>query len=241
VDKIIIKIFTIRKLMGRSVLSCKSIEKSYFDGDSKLSILKGVTLDLYQGEFLAIMGASGCGKSTLLNILGLIDAPSAGELWVDGDTIQTMSIANQNQTRNKKIGLVFQSYHLIPELNALENVMLPFYASNNSKIIKSICEKNAHHLLELVGLAKRKTHFPLQLSGGEQQRVAIARALLFTPPILLCDEPTGHLDQSTGKLIIELLVDLQKKFQVSMIIMTHDANIANVADKSLTLEGGIIL
>lgn len=240
-DKMGSKIFTVRKLMGATVLSCKSIEKFYFDGDSKLSILKGVSLDLKQGEFLAIMGASGCGKSTLLNILGLIDAPSAGDLWIDGDNVRSMSVANQNQTRNKKIGLVFQSYHLIPELNALENVMLPYYASNNSSLIKTICEKNAHHLLELVGLSKRKTHFPLQLSGGEQQRVAIARALLFTPPILLCDEPTGHLDQSTGKLIIELLVDLQKKFKVSMIIMTHDSKIANVADKSLTLAGGIII
>lgn len=222
-------------------LSCKAIEKFYFDGDSKLSILKGVTLELRQGEFLAIMGASGCGKSTLLNILGLIDTPSSGELWVDGENVSSLTVSNQNQIRNKKIGLVFQSYHLIPELNAFENVMLPYYASSNSNIIKSYCEKNANQLLDIVGLSKRKTHLPPQLSGGEQQRVAIARALLFTPPILLCDEPTGHLDQSTGKLIIELLVDLQKKFNVSMIIMTHDPKIATVADKSLTLASGIII
>lgn len=221
-----------------NVLECHSLEKFYFDGNRKLDILKGVNLELQKGEFVAIMGASGCGKSTLLNILGLIDKASSGEIWIEGENISKMNNSSTDLTRNKKIGLVFQAYHLIPELNAIENVMLPYYASKNGSSIKKICEKNATNLLDLVGLSHRKNHFPSELSGGEQQRVAIARSLLFSPPILLCDEPTGHLDQSTAKVIIDLLVELQKKFHIAMIIVTHDNQIASVANRQLTLENG---
>ena len=224
--------------MPDPALECKLIEKSYFDGDRELNILKKVSFQVQHGEFIAIMGASGCGKSTLLNILGLIDQPSKGELWINGEQTNTLSQKSLELTRNKQIGLVFQAYHLIPELNALENVLLPYFTSNNNSSLKKICEKNANLLLELVGLSHRKSHFPSQLSGGEQQRVAIARALLFTPPLLLCDEPTGHLDQSTGKMIIDLLVELQRKFNIAMIIMTHDANISTVANRQLKLADG---
>ena len=224
--------------MPDPALECKLIEKSYFDGDRELNILKKVSFQVQNGEFIAIMGASGCGKSTLLNILGLIDQPSKGELWINGEQTNTLSQKSLELTRNKQIGLVFQAYHLIPELNALENVLLPYFTSNNNSSLKKICEKNANLLLELVGLSHRKSHFPSQLSGGEQQRVAIARALLFTPPLLLCDEPTGHLDQSTGKMIIDLLVELQRKFNIAMIIMTHDANISTVANRQLKLADG---
>lgn len=224
-----------------NALESQSIEKSYFDGNRKLDILKGVDLQIQNGEFVAIMGASGCGKSTLLNILGLIDKPSKGELWIEGEKVSSLKNRSIDLLRNKKIGLVFQAYHLIPELTAIENVMLPYFTSNNGSSLKKVCEKNAEALLELVGLSHRQNHFPSQLSGGEQQRVAIARSLLFTPPLLLCDEPTGHLDQSTGKLIIDLLIELQTKFKISMIIVTHDQNIASVANRKLTLENGKIL
>jgi lipoprotein-releasing system ATP-binding protein len=224
--------------MSEPALECKLIEKSYFDGDRELNILKKVSFQVQHGEFIAIMGASGCGKSTLLNILGLIDQPSKGELWINGKQTNILSQKSLELARNKQIGLVFQAYHLIPELNALENVLLPYFTSNNNSSLKKICEKNANLLLELVGLSHRKSHFPSQLSGGEQQRVAIARSLLFTPPLLLCDEPTGHLDQSTGKMIIDLLVDLQRKFNIAMIIMTHDANISTVANRQLKLADG---
>lgn len=223
-----------------NALECQIIEKSYFDGDRKLEILKGINLIVQKGEFLAIMGVSGCGKSTLLNILGLIDKPSSGELWIEGKKVSTLNNKSIDLIRNKKIGLVFQAYHLIPELNALENVMLPYYASNNGSELKKVCEKNAQTLLDLVGLSHRKGHLPAQLSGGEQQRVAIARALLFTPPLLLCDEPTGHLDQSTGKSIIDLLVELQNKFRIAMVIVTHDPRIAARANRQVTLENGKI-
>lgn len=223
-----------------NALESLQVEKSYFDGDRKLEILKGVNLQVKQGEFVAIMGASGCGKSTLLNIFGLIDKPTNGEIWIDGEKVSTLSNSSIDLLRNKKIGLVFQAYHLIPELNAKENVMLPYYTSNNGSSLKKTCENNANTLLDLVGLSQRKGHFPAQLSGGEQQRVAIARALLFTPPLLLCDEPTGHLDQSTGKLIIDLLVDLQAKFNIAMVLVTHDPIIASRANRQLTLENGKI-
>lgn len=224
-----------------ALLSCTNLVKSYFDGNRELKILKGVDLQVEYNQSVSIMGASGCGKSTLLNIIGQIDNSEQGQIILEGQNLSILKTNQLDKIRNKKIGLVFQSYHLIPELTAIENVMLPFYTSKHPFSFRKICQTNAENLLKKVGLMERKEHKPSKLSGGEQQRVAIARALLFTPPLLLCDEPTGHLDQSTGRMVLDLLLDLQKSTGISMIIVTHDPIIASKTDKQKQLiEGKII-
>ena len=227
--------------MNRPLLECHKIEKSYFDGNQKLTVLKDLDFQIENKMSVSIMGSSGCGKSTFLNILGQIDKPDKGQILLEGQDLTNVKDSSLNFIRNKKLGLIYQAYHLVPELTALENVMLPFYASNHSPSFKKICEKNAHSLLAKVGLDARKTHKPHKLSGGEQQRVAIARALLFTPPLLLCDEPTGHLDQTTGKMILDLLLDLQRTIGISMIIVTHDPQIAAQTNIQKQLIDGKII
>lgn len=217
------------------VVLCRDIRKVYHDGSRELVILDGVNLAVPEGKILVISGPSGVGKSTLLHIMGTLDKPTAGEVLFRGALLRRISGRRINSIRNQDIGFVFQFYHLLPEFTALENVMM---AALNKGRRKNACEERATELLEQVGLKERITHKPGQLSGGEQQRVAIARALFNEPTLLLCDEPTGNLDEHTGADIVELLWQLNEQHQVTIVIVTHDDGIAERADHWIGLHEG---
>lgn len=221
------------------MLEAKGLHKIYKNGASELHVLKGIDLEVKEGEAFAIVGPSGAGKSTLLHLLGGLDSPTEGEVFVDGVNIYSISERERAKLRNKKIGFVFQFYHLLPEFDALENVVLPLLIrSKNGNLRDS--RKKAIEILTAVGLDERLHHRPNQLSGGEQQRVAIARALINDPEILLCDEPTGNLDSETGKHILDLLWDLNRKRKMTMIIVTHEAEITKKAEVVLHIKDGRI-
>ena len=220
-------------------VSTKALYKSYRNGSSKLDVLKGIDLTIKNNEFVAIQGPSGAGKSTLLHILGGLDNPTKGEVFFEGSNIYDLSENERAMLRNRKIGFVFQFYHLLAELNTLENVLLP-------GLLKSWWERKrassyAKSILDKLGLSQRITHRPNQLSGGEQQRVAIARALINKPEILLCDEPTGNLDSENGQNILRLIKQLNQEENVTVILVTHDKDIACVADRVVYLKDGMVL
>ncbi|MDD5669264.1 MAG: ABC transporter ATP-binding protein, partial [Candidatus Omnitrophica bacterium] len=201
--------------------------------------LKGVSVAVKPREFIAIQGPSGAGKSTLLHILGGLDIPTGGNVLFEGKDMYSLAERERVSFRNRSMGFVFQFYHLLPELNALENVALP-------GLFKSWWDRKktfsrARHLLERVGLAERLTHVPGELSGGEQQRVAIARALINEPALLLCDEPTGNLDSENGRKILELLKQLNNEFQTTVIMVTHDREIAEFSSRVIFLKDGLIV
>jgi ABC-type lipoprotein export system ATPase subunit len=223
--------------MSEPLLSARAVTKSYTMGKRSLEVLRRVSLEVARGDFLALRGASGAGKSTLLHLFGGLDTPNAGEIWFGGRNIATMHESAQTALRNGKIGFVFQAYHLLPELDALENVSLP---ARISRVPADVAEKRGRELLARVGLAERVEHKPSELSGGEQQRVAIARALINEPELLLADEPTGNLDSHTGAEIIELLVRLRAEKNTTLIIATHDAHVATQAPKVIELVDGQI-
>ncbi|MDP2922039.1 MAG: ABC transporter ATP-binding protein [Candidatus Omnitrophota bacterium] len=220
------------------MLRADNIHKIYKDGKKELHVLKGVSLELRKDEIIAIVGPSGAGKSTLLHILGGIDKPSSGKVFLDNSDFYSMDDARRARFRNQKIGFVFQFYHLLPEFTALENVMLPAMIRGEAK---KASRNRAEILLEDVGLAKRAHHRPGELSGGEQQRVAIARALANNPKALLCDEPTGNLDSEMGQEILGILFGLNKKHKTAIIIVTHDKEIAKKADKIVEMKDGRVL
>jgi len=220
------------------MLRADNIHKIYKDGKRELHVLKGVSLELRRDEVIAVVGPSGAGKSTLLHILGGIDKPNSGRVFLDNSDFYSMDDAKRARFRNQKIGFVFQFYHLLPEFTALENVMLPAMIHGETR--KS-GRNRAEVLLEGVGLAKRMHHRPGELSGGEQQRVAIARALANNPKALLCDEPTGNLDSEMGQEILGILFGLNKKNKTAIIIVTHDKEIAKKADKIVEMKDGEIL
>jgi ABC-type lipoprotein export system ATPase subunit len=211
-------------------------------GQTSIEVLKGLDLEVKQGHFLAIVGASGSGKSTLLHILGALDNPNAGCVEFKGQRIDKFTAAQMNNFRNKMVGFVFQFYHLLDELNVLENVLLPAMAATNSigwlKQRKS-AKKHAKDLLEKFGLDQRIDHKPFQLSGGQRQRVAIARALMNKPPLLLADEPTGNLDSETGNGILNVLEELNNAGQ-TILMVTHNEKIAQRAKEVITLADGKI-
>ena len=221
--------------MSEPLLVAHGVSKTYQIGKRALEVLKGVNVLVELGDFVALRGASGAGKSTLLHLLGGLDSPTAGEIWFGGRNLATFSAAQLAQFRNAKVGFVFQAYHLLPELDALENVCLPARIARES--IGPV-EKRARHLLERVGLGDRLEHRPFELSGGEQQRVAIARALIRNPALLLADEPTGNLDSHTGQEIIDLLCGLRAESQTTLIIATHDAKVAARAPQVVELVDG---
>ncbi len=224
-------------------LSSVGLEKSYRKGKSPVPVLRGVDFEIEHGEHVAIVGTSGSGKSTLLHVLGLLDAPDAGIVQVDGQRIDDRPDRERDMLRNGTFGFIFQFYHLLPELSALENVMMPSlirhgfwkYLSKRHRV-----RNEAAALLERVGLGHRLTHLPSELSGGEMQRAAIARALAGNPSILLADEPTGNLDAATGQGVLELLRDLNRERGLTMIMVTHDAHIAQQADRVVRLAEGRI-
>jgi putative ABC transport system ATP-binding protein len=218
------------------MIEVRGLKKSIRNGNRTVEILKGIDLVVPQGQFLAIMGASGSGKSTLLGLLAGLDAPTEGAVLVDGTDISQLPEDKLAQVRGKKIGFVFQSYQLIPTLTALENVLLPYELNVNGD-----GKKRASALLETVGLADRLHHYPVQLSGGEQQRVALARAFVVEPPIVLADEPTGNLDSSNGQHVLDLLTERQREANTTLVLVTHDRQIADRADRRIFLRDGRIV
>jgi len=224
---------------NNQILKVNSICKSYRDTTSNLEVLKNINFSVAEGEFLAIQGPSGAGKSTLLHILGGLDNPTSGKVYFEGASIYGWDENELAGFRNRKVGFVFQFFHLLPELDALENVLLP-------GILKSWRERKknsgpAAALLTRLGLAQRLKHRPPALSGGEQQRVAIARALINKPRLLLCDEPTGNLDSENGKNILRLLIDLNRNEKITIVLVTHDPEIAIGASRVIHLKDGALL
>ena len=201
-----------------------------------MNILKGIDLKIPRGQFAAVMGPSGSGKSTLLGLLAGLDTPTSGRILLDGEDITFLNEDRMALLRGRKIGFVFQSYHLVPTLTAEENVLLPLELAGNGHGGRA----RARQLLERVGLGARRDHYPVQLSGGEQQRVALARAFALQPPILLADEPTGNLDSATGELVLELLLALNREQGATMVLVTHEQSIARCADRSIVLRDGLI-
>jgi lipoprotein-releasing system ATP-binding protein len=218
-----------------SVIECRGVEKTYYDGNRELRILRGVDLDVPEGEILAISGPSGVGKSTLLHIMGTLDQPTGGEVLFRGAPLAKLGRNGVNRIRNRDIGFVFQFYHLLPEFTAVENVMMPAICKGASR---GASRERSLELLEKVGLKDRITHKPGQLSGGEQQRVAIARALFNKPSVILADEPTGNLDERTGQGIVDLLWALHSADAITLVIVTHDAELAKKADRWAHLHDG---
>lgn len=219
--------------MSEKLLEIKNLKKYYGKGDSQVKALDDVSFDVYKGEMLVLLGNSGCGKSTLLNIIGGMDSPTDGLVLLNGEDITKYKDKELTKYRKEKIGFIFQFYNLLPDLTALENVRM----SLSKKDIEHLSEKT----LELVGLGDQKMkQYPSQMSGGEQQRVSIARALVKGAEIILCDEPTGALDDKTGRKILELLQDIVRKQGQTMIIVTHTTPIANMADRIITLRNGKI-
>ena len=225
------------------IISASGIHKSYKMGQSYIDVLKGLELSVPKGAFLAIVGASGSGKSTLLHILGALDTPDKGSVHFNGNDLQKFSSRQLNTFRNKKVGFVFQFYHLLDELTVLENVILPVMAGLGTLgwlTRRNSTKKRANELMERLGLAQRIKHKPYQLSGGERQRVAIARALINGPEMLLADEPTGNLDFETGNGILDILEELNRDGQ-TIIMVTHDDRIAQRAHRVIRLLDGSIV
>ena len=221
------------------MIEARNVSKTYTMGRVTLEVLKGVSLRIESGGFVAIMGPSGAGKSTLMHLLAGLDAPSGGEVLWDGTSVSRVNDAGRAAFRNQQLGIVFQFYHLLPELSALENVMLPGLVNRRHR--RRDLQTQAHDCLTQVGLAARVRHRPTELSGGEQQRVAIARALVNRPRMLLCDEPTGNLDSKTGTAIMDLLVELHQREGLGLVLITHQAKLAELADRTIMLEDGQIV
>ncbi|MDR1914536.1 MAG: ABC transporter ATP-binding protein [Clostridiales bacterium] len=214
------------------ILSIEDITKEYHMGEIIVQALRGVNFKIYQGEFLVILGPSGSGKSTVLNIIGGIDQPTAGKIIYKGKDISGLKEKDLTKYRRSSVGFVFQFYNLIPNLTAKENIQLASELSSNALSVSD--------LLETIGLADRGGHFPSQMSGGQQQRVAIARAVAKNPEILLCDEPTGALDFSTGIQVLKLLKEFNKKYKRTVAIITHNAGISEMADRVLYFKDGLV-
>lgn len=219
------------------IFSFKKIHKVFQQGDAKLEILKNITLDLYPGEIVAMVGASGSGKSTLLHIAGLLERPSDGEVFLNGVSGWNLNDPKRTAMRLNQIGFVYQFHHLLPEFTALENVMIPQIIQNKDK--KQVADK-ALKLLTSLGLKERASHRPSRLSGGEQQRVAVLRALVNDPQILFADEPTGNLDESSAKMVFDELITLVRERKIAALIATHDLSLAKKMDRIVHLRHGVL-
>lgn len=215
-----------------AILRLQNVGRTFRMGEVSVEVLKDVSFQVRPAEFLAIVGPSGSGKSTILNLIGGLDSPTEGQLWYKDDELGRASARELTRYRRDEVGFVFQFYNLVPTLTARENLLVSTEISTNPRDVDEV--------LNVVGLTERKDHFPAQLSGGEQQRVAIARAVVKNPELLLCDEPTGALDFETGKRVLRLLVDLNQQLQKTVIVITHNAALAQVADCIIHLRSGEI-
>ena len=222
--------------IAMEILGCENLSKVYGDGQIKITALDQINLSVEKGEFVAIIGASGSGKSTLLHLLGGVDRPSGGRIWIEGTDIAALSEKQLSVFRRRKVGLVYQFYNLIPSIDVRQNILLPMLLDNQKPDEKRFAE-----LTGLLGLTERLSHLPGQLSGGQQQRTAIARALIYRPAILLADEPTGNLDRKNSEEILGLLKLSNKKYKQTILLITHDERIALEADRIITIEDGKIL
>jgi putative ABC transport system ATP-binding protein len=222
---------------SQSVIRTRGLTKDLALGSTVIHALRGVEIDIYQGEIVGIVGPSGSGKSTLLGLIGGLDRPTSGTVEIDGVDISRMSEDRLTEIRNEKIGFIFQFFNLIPTLTAAENVALPIQFARRTKFRP---EKRAKELLDLLGLKDRAHHRPNQLSGGQQQRVAIARALANNPPLLLADEPTGNLDTESGAIVLQALQSIRRETGTTVVIVTHDPDLAAQTDRTLTLIDGRI-
>ena len=218
------------------VVQTVNLEKVYRAGKVLVPALNGVDLEVGEGEFVAIMGPSGCGKSTLLHLMGGLDTPTKGRVLVDGHDLGQLDEDGRAAVRAESVGFVFQSFHLVPSLSALENVMLPLELAGAAD-----ARAKATSILDQVGLAERLTHYPAQLSGGEKQRVAIARAFATEPAVLFADEPTGNLDARTGENIVELMFNLNRNSSTTLVLVTHDRNLAARCDREIGLDAGLMV
>ena len=225
------------------VISAKELYKSYYKGRMEVPVLKGIDLEIHEGEFTAIVGQSGSGKSTLLHLLGTLDAPENGEIWYRERRIDNLPARHRESLRNREFGMIFQFYHLLPELTTIENVLVPRMVQDGFwkyMVNRKAYKKRATELLELVGLGHRMTHKPNQLSGGEMQRTAIARALISEPSLLLADEPTGNLDAENGQEVLDSLMQLRETKDLTIVMVTHSHQIADLADRVIQLKNGVI-
>src|SRR5881275_2060728 len=221
------------------LIRLEDLRKTYHLGEIDVPVLKGISLAIGRGEMVALTGASGSGKTTLMNILGCLDRPTSGRYWLDGEEISQLSADGRAMIRNKKIGFVFQSFNLLARTSALENVMMPL-AYTASGLSDRESRERARRVLERVGLGDRLDHHPSQLSGGQQQRVAIARALVNRPPVLFADEPTGNLDSRTSVEILRMFQQLNAEEHITIILVTHDADVASFATRTIHIRDGMI-
>ncbi len=221
-----------------TVISCKGVTRSYQEGDNSLEVLRGIDLSIPVGGRVAIVGSSGSGKSTLLNILGGLDQPSKGQVYIDGQLINDLNENQRAQLRNRSLGFVYQFHHLLPEFSALENVAMPLLMGNTP--VDELLQR-AQDMLIRVGLQSRLEHKPSQLSGGERQRVAIARALVTHPKTVLMDEPTGNLDRHTAEEIQQLMLELNQTLNTAFVVVTHDLELAEQMDQVLKIDDGLLL
>lgn len=219
------------------VMSVRDIKKTFVEGGQPLHILRGGGFDLHRGEIIAMVGQSGSGKSTMLQCVGLLDKPTGGSIVIDGASVQRIDEDMRTKIRRNKIGFVYQKHNLLSDFSALENVMLPMLANG---IDENVAQARAYKLLKMTNVAHRASHLPGEMSGGEQQRTAVARALANNPDILLADEPTGSLDPQHAGAVFDLLLDIVRKNKMAMLFVTHDMNLAQKADRIITIKNGIV-
>ena len=221
--------------MSEPLVSVRGLKKSFDKDGARIDVLKGIDLDIGEGEFLTVMGPSGAGKTTFLHLVGSLDRPTAGEILYRGKNISDYNGEEQSRFRNELVGFVFQFYHLLQDFNVLENIMIPLWIK---RVRPSQALASAEEFLSIMGLAHRKNHKPGELSGGEQQRVAIARALINRPELILADEPTGNLDRKTGREVLEYILSVRERIGAALVLVTHDPEIGASGTRRLTMVDG---